>query len=405
MVRVTASKDKKIPVGARLTNINNRRIEDFLEFQFYNDQSKTRNIVIEYNGTVKRVIYKPRQKIAITLEPPQYRQCTNQCRFCFINGLPGRLRKELYFRDDDYRLSFLFGNFLSLTNIEKNDISRIGRLRLSPLYISVHTTDPASRIKLFKNKKAGLICEYLKALADENVQMHCQIVVIPGITDGQGLINTIEKLSRLYPAVASIGIVPVGKTRHVRGIRLVSKELSQSIIESVHALHVRFRKKTNHGLVYLADEFYIKAGHRIPGKEYYDDFPQYENGIGMVRCLLEEIRQIRNFKKSKGKHLILTSTSAYPFLQQLQSRLSPDIHIDVKSVPNDFFGKTVTVSGLMCGHDIRQVIARYGRKYDRVILPPNCVNDDNQFLDGDTISEEHAFISPTAIKELIKCLQ
>jgi len=125
----------------------------------------------------------------------------------------------------------------------------------------------------------------------------------------------------------------------------------------------------------------------------------------MVRCWLEEIKQIGNIKKSKGKYLILTSASAYPFLKQLQSRLNPDIHIDVKSVPNDFFGKTVTVSGLMCGQDIRRAIARYGRKYDRVILPPNCVNDANQFLDGDTISEERAFISPTAIKELIKCLQ
>jgi NifB/MoaA-like Fe-S oxidoreductase len=224
------------------------------------------------------------------------------------------------------------------------------------------------------------------------------------MTDGQGLIKTIERLSSLYPAVASIGIVPVGKTKYVRGIRLVSKELSQSIIESVHALHARFRQRTGYGLVYLADEFYIKAGHQIPGKEYYDDFPQYENGIGMVRCLLEEIRQIRKVKKSKGKQLILTSASAYPFLKQLQSRLSPDIHIDVKIVPNRFFGKTVTVSGLMCGKDIRRAIARSDRKYDRVILPPDCVNDANQFLDGDMVNEEDTFISPMTIKELIKCL-
>jgi putative radical SAM enzyme (TIGR03279 family) len=405
MVKVASSKDGQIPVGARLTRINNHEIGDSLEFQYYNDESSTRNVVIEYNGTGKNVLYRPGQKIAIALEPPHYRQCMNRCSFCFINGLPAGLRKELYFRDDDYRLSFLFGNFLSLTNISQEDISRIGRLRLSPLYVSVHTTDPALRVSLFKNEKAAYIYDHLKALADENIKLHCQIVVIPGMTDGQGLVNTIEQLARLYPAVNSIGIVPVGKTKHLRGIRLVPPRLSRSIIESVHAMHARFRKKFTRGLVYLADEFFIRAGHPIPEKSYYDDLPQYENGIGMARCLLEEIDQIKNVKKSKGTYLILTSTSAHPFLKTLRSRLAPYLHVDVEAVANDFFGKTVTVSGLMCAQDIGRSIMRHGKKYDRVILPPNCVNDAGQFLDGDKVIAGHAFVSPTTIKELLKCLQ
>ncbi len=405
MVKVTASRDKRILPGARLTTINDHQIEDFLEFQFYNDTNKTRHVVLEYNSTRKKITYTRNQNISITLETPQYRRCNNDCHFCFIKGLPGSLRKELYFRDDDYRLSFLFGNFLSLTNIDNTDITRIGRLRLSPLYISVHTTEPELRARLFKNNKAAMIVQHMKALADVDIKMHCQIVVIPGMTDGRGFYKTIEELSHLYPAVQSIGIVPVGKTKYIEGIRLVSKKESRSIIESVHRLHERFRKITNQGLVYLADEFYIKAGYQIPEKEYYDDFPQYENGIGIVRSFLEEMKKIKNIRKSKGKYLFLTGISARKYLEMLKSRLRPNITVDVKTVDNEFFGRNVTVSGLMCATDINRHIATQGKKYDRIALPPNCVNEKGQFLDGMKISDERVFVSPRNLKELVSCLQ
>ena len=405
MVRVIASEDKKISIGNNITAINNQRIEDFLEFQFYNDVSKTRHVQLKANGRSRTVVYKPRQQIAVTLESPRYRQCTNHCDFCFINGLPKHLRKELYFRDDDYRLSFLFGNFLSLTNIDESDIARIARLKLSPLYVSVHTTNPKLRARLFKNEKAAPILETIKKLIHNDVKIHCQIVVIPGITSGRSLIRTIEDLSQMHPGVQSIGIVPVGKTKHLQGIPSVTKRMAQSIIKIGHQFHKRFRKRHRRGLVYLADELYIKTGNRIPARSYYDDLPQYENGIGMVRTLLDEIKQIKRIKRTKGRHLILTGVSAYPFLRILKAKLEPGILVDIEAVNNNYFGPNVTVSGLLSGRDIKNEIKRLTIKYDRIILPPNCINDSKDFLDEVAVSDRRVLIAPSSIKELLKCLQ
>lgn len=405
MVRIVASRDKKIPAGARLTMIDEQPIDDLLEFEFYNDPSRTRRLLIEYNGTARRVVYRARQAIPITLETPHYRQCENNCAFCFINGLPRSLRRQLYFRDDDYRLSFLFGNFLSLTNVDRPDISRIGRLRLSPLYVSVHTTDPARRIELFRNENAGLIKERLKALADEKITLHCQIVVMPGLTDGPSLIRTIDDLGRLYPAVASIGVVPVGRTKHAPGVRLLSLQQSRAVMRTVQTLHRRFRQRTGRGLVYLADEFFVQSGQPLPPRDYYDDLPQYENGIGMARKMLDEIDRPMKLPRIKGRHLVLTSHSAYPLLLRLKARFAPNIDLDVKRVTNRFFGRSVTVSGLLCGQDLDRAVTQYGAAYDRVLLPPNCVNDDGRFLDDHAIRHRRARVAPDTIKDLIQCLR
>jgi len=405
MVRVVASKDKRISVGNNIKAIDNQAIDDFLEFQFYNDISKTRCIQVTANGRSKEIIYKPRQEIPVTLESPRYRQCMNNCDFCFINGLPKKLRKELYFRDDDYRLSFLFGNFLSLTNIDDTDIARIGRLRLSPLYVSVHTTDPKLRIILFKNQQAGEITSKLKKLIDNDVQIHCQIVVIPGMTNGRSLFRAVNDLSQLHPGVASVGIVPVGKTKYIEGIPLVSKKLAHTIVDRIQDLHNSFRRRYNIGFVYLADEFYIKTGRRIPPREYYDDFPQYENGVGMVRTLLDEIESIQRVKRTRGKYLMLTGKSAFPFMKILQQKLAPYMRIDVRAVKNGLFGDTVTVSGLLGARDIKKSIAQLSNTYDRIFLPPDCINETRQFLDDGKITDTRVFIAPHTIKELLTCLQ
>jgi putative radical SAM enzyme (TIGR03279 family) len=404
MVKVIWSRDKRIPHGSRLATINGRKIEDLLEFHFYNDTDKVRHIVLEYDSTRKKITFGQHQEISVTLETPRYRRCNNDCHFCFIKGLPGSLRKELYFNDDDYRLSFLFGNFLSLTNIKPADISRIARLKMSPLYVSVHTTNPELRAKLFRNERAAMIMDHLKALAGHGITLHCQIVVIPGMTGGRSLLKTIEELWQLYPAVASIGIVPVGRTKYVKVIPIVSKKQSRAIVKTINTLHDRFRKTTKRGFVYLADELFLKAGHPIPERDYYDDYPQYENGIGMIRSFLEEMKGIRRLRKSKGRHLILTGISAYPYLLKLKARLAPEISIQVKPVINRFLGRTVTVSGLLCATDMNQCISDQTGKFDRIILPPNCVNDKGQFLDSGTIADKRVFVSPKNLKDLIKCL-
>ncbi|KPJ74565.1 hypothetical protein AMJ52_00155 [candidate division TA06 bacterium DG_78] len=410
MLRIVTSQDLRIPKNATLVAIDNQKIEDVLEFRFYNDVTRVRKVLIDTGRDKRYIIFKPHEQMMIDVEEPRYRTCENNCHFCFINGLPRGLRKELYFRDDDYRLSFLFGNFLSLTNLSIVDISRIARLKLSPLYISVHTTDPRMRIQLFKNEKAGLIMNYLSSLIDNNIRLHCQVVLIPGITDGAHVVKTITDLSKLYPGVASIGVVPVGKTKYLKGVTLVSKKLARETIAIIDELHRQFRGKYKIGLVYCADEFYIKAGFSIPEASYYDDFPQYENGIGMVRQLIDEVTILDTMKKTKGIFLILTSRSAMPFLHMLKMKLIDlnyvdSSNIDVVSVENSLFGKTVTVSGLISAHDFAQTIVNQERNYDRIVLPPNCVNESNQFIDGKTFDDRRVFVSPRSLKELLKCLQ
>lgn len=410
MIRVIASKDPRIPAGARLLAVNSQKIEDFLDYKFYNDITETRKILITVRGKTREVIFKPREKLRIKLEEPEYRECENNCDFCFINGLPRGLRKELYFRDDDYRLSFLFGNFLSLTNITKRDIKRIGRLKFSPLYVSVHTTNPDLRRKLFRNDRAGLLMKHLSALVNENVTLHCQVVTIPGITDGGNLMHTIIDLSKLYPGVSSIGVVPFGKTKYLKNIPTVSKRLAQQTVRLVENLHDVFRRSYGKGLVYPADEFYIKAELAIPEHSYYDDFSQYENGIGMVRQFIDEVEGLNRAEKIKGRFLILTSSLAFPFLNMLKTRL---IHlwcidgnkIDIIPVENRFFGKSVTVSGLIGAGDISRTIRNLRKRYDRIILPPNCVNDQGKFIDDKRLHDHRIIVAPNSIKDLLKCLR
>ncbi len=410
MIKVKHSDDKRIPDGALLMTINDQAIDDSLEYHYYNDITKTRKLVLKNRETQYEVILRSDERIVVDLEEPAYRQCENRCDFCFINGLPKGLRRELYFRDDDYRLSFLFGNYLSLTNINEEDIKRIGRLKLSPLYVSVHATDPELRRRIFKNDRAGYILEQLSGLADNDIHLHCQIVVIPDLTDGINVVESIKDLSRLYPGVSSIGVVPVGRTKYLKRIPAISKMHARETIAIVNELHAQLRRKYQRGIVYCADELYIKAGFPIPNTDYYDDFPQYENGIGMLRSFMDEIEEFEGMNAVRGKLLILTGRLALPFLTLLKTKLEgteslKNLSIDMVGVDNLLFGDSVTVSGLIGASDFTRVINERKTHYDHVILPPNCTNDAGAFIDSQTINDSRIIVSPRSIEELIKCLQ
>ena len=410
MVKVIQSRDKRIPAGTFVKAINDHEIEDSLEYQYYDDISQTRKVLIEKNGAKYHIILKTDEMLRVDIEEPAYRQCENNCEFCFINGLPTGLRKELYFRDDDYRLSFLFGNFLSLSNMREYDIKRIGRLKLSPLYVSVHTTNPELRKRVFKNVKAGLIMEQLSCLIDNDVVIHCQIVIIPGLTDGQQLFRSIKDLSTLYPGVHSIGVVPVGRTKYSKKIPEVSKKLANETIEIVNEYQTAFRKKYKRGVAYCADEFYVKAGLSIPDTYYYDDFPQYENGIGMLRAFINELNALKRITKIRGKILILTGRLALPYLNLLKAKLEENnsrkkVSVDLRGVDNHFFGTSITVSGLLSAGDFIRTFRTFETAHDRIVLPPNCTNDSGEFIDGQAINDKRIIISPSSIEELIKCLQ
>ncbi|MEO0094918.1 MAG: DUF512 domain-containing protein [candidate division WOR-3 bacterium] len=406
MVRVLNSTDSRIPIYARLLTIDKIPINDIFDYYFYNDPAKKRNLVFAINGSKKVISLNPGEDINIILEEPRYKKCENDCDYCFIKGLPAGLRKELYFRDDDYRLSFLFGNFLSLTNLTNEDIARIIKLRLSPLYVSVHTTNPILRSRLFKNKRAQLIIKQLKKLIEGNIKIHCQVVVIPGLTDGINIEKTVNDLFGLFPGVSSVGIVPVGKTKFLKKCSGVNKKLALKIVKDTNLMHLNFRKKVNRGFVYIADEFFIKAGIPIPERDYYDEFYQYENGIGMIRHLLDEVDSIQCPNKISGKFLFVTGELAYPYINYLKEKLaSKKLIIDVLPVKNRFFGDMVTVSGLLTGNDIYNALRSTGKKYDRIILPPNCVNDNGKFLDDFDLNGINYIVSPYSIKELLLWLQ
>lgn len=409
MIRVCYSGEPNIPKSAMLIAINNQNIEDILEYRFYNDLTKTRHLVFEHKGKKTELVFEPNKEIPIELEYPVYKHCENDCDFCFIKGLPNGMRKELYFRDDDYRLSFMFGNFLSLTNINKEDIKRIARLRLSPLYISVHTTDPELRKNLFKHKKAELIKEQLWSLVNNNIKLHCQIVVIPGINDGENLVSTITDLAELYPGIVSIGIVPVGRTKYSDTIPALSQTYMKKIIKKVTDLYRIFKKKYHCGLVYIADEFFIKTGTDIPPVDYYDDFPQYENGIGMARSFLNDIASLNTKRKIRGRYLFMTGVLATPIVNELKVRLQKlgciTDNIIICPVSNEFFGPSVTVSGLLSAQDFSTALSKVSTKYDKIILPPNCINDSKQFIDNQYLEEDRVIIAPNNMKDLLSCLQ
>lgn len=403
------SNNRQIPVGADLIAVNGHRINDFLDFHFYHEPGQDCRITIRHNGRRREIHISARTPLNLKLSDPVYRRCQNDCTFCFVNGLPDGLRSELYFRDDDYRLSFLFGNFLSLTNLTGEDICRIGRLRLSPLYVSVHATVPAVRRRIFRQKRAGLIMEQLKKLIRRGIAIHAQVVVLPGINDAAVLNRTLKDLIALYPGVASIGVVPVGVSRFLKGIRPMPRRAAAGVLTAVQRFHVFCRQKFGRGLVYAADEFYLKTGTAIPAAGYYDGFPQQENGIGMVRRFMDETDQPGLRPPRAGRFLFLTGELAYPCLRRLARILNDragnnKTKIEVQPVRNRFFGSAVNVAGLLTGQDLEKSISRKSRKFDRIVLPPNCVNEKKQFLDNWTIDDHRVIVAPATLKELMRCL-
>lgn len=405
MVKVTHSQHRRIPPGAALISINDRTIDDLLELTFYNDLAIRRRIRLHHDGKDQEIILRPNEKMDITVEDPSYRQCENNCQFCFVNGLPSGLRKELYFRDDDYRLSFLFGNFLSLTNMSRSDVNRIDRLRLSPLYVSVHTTDPTTRTSLFQNKNAADILAQLSDLVRRNIKIHTQIVVIPGVTDGALLVSTIKDLAELYPGVASVGVVPVGVSKYLKAVQSLSPDGARAVIATVESFHHRYQQERGYGFVYASDEMYMRARKTIPDTPYYDDFPQIENGIGMVRSFMNDTDRLGRNNNLRGKYLFITGHMAYPHLRHASLVLerSNPVTIDVRSVENALFGASVTVSGLLGARDIKRALATVKKDYDRIYIPPNCVNDKGQFIDCELLRDERVSIAPEHIGEILQC--
>ncbi|HDS74656.1 MAG TPA: DUF512 domain-containing protein, partial [Firmicutes bacterium] len=331
--------------------------------------------------------------LGIHLKGPGFKRCNNHCVFCFIDQNPGGVRRPLRFKDEDFCLSFLYGNYVTLTNTPREDLDRIIEQRLAPIYVSVHATEPELRRELLGNPKAPDILPIMQYLADGEIIQHAQVVLMPGKNDGEHLDRTVDDLTELYPWVGSICIVPVGVTKHrakLPELRVHTAEEARALLRWQEQRQERFLGELSERFVYISDEFYLVAGEPIPEMEFYEGFPQVGNGVGMIRQFMDAFedglpRLTKRFTDDVNPLRIDLVTATLParFLLDMIHRVhevAPGIAITPHAVTNEWYGEGITVSGLLSGRDIVAAVRERGRG-EVVLLPPNCLNDDMLFLD------------------------
>lgn len=394
---------KGIKTGDDLLKINGNEIMDVLDYDFYMAEQ---NLTLTFKCADGKFRVVKTKNADCGLEFDTYlmdkqQHCKNKCIFCFIDQLPKGLRPSLYFKDDDSRLSFLFGNYITLTNISEHEIERIIKMHISPVNISVHTMNPELRVQMMKNKNAGESLKIIKRLADAGIKMNTQLVLCPGINDGGELRRSIEELSMLCPSVQSIAAVPVGLTKFRDGLEKIepyNKETAGETIDIIEEYSQKFRKELGMGLVYPADEFFIKAEREIPSADYYDGYPQLDNGVGLVRSFYDDFLDELEYCNVKPTHknvTIATGADFYPFLNELCKKAEEkyNIKVNVKKIINNFFGETITVSGLVTGIDLFEQLK--GCDLGEVLLLSsgmisdytNHTENKNKFLDDMTVEE------------------
>jgi putative radical SAM enzyme (TIGR03279 family) len=377
--------------GEFIVKINGHPIRDIIDYRFY-AADDVLEVTVARNGESRRVsIATGDEDLGLELEPMQYRSCGNRCIFCFVDQNPPGLRHSLYFKDEDYRLSFLNGNYVTLTHINRDDLERIAEQRLSPLYISVHATDPMIRRRLLGLRKDDYLIEKVKYLVEQGIELHAQVVLCPGINDGSVLKETLDTLSSFHPKLRSIAVVPVGLTRHRQGLSQLTGYTAESariVIGIVEKYQEGFQKKFQEPLVYLADEFYLLSGFDLPTETHYGDFWQVENGVGMTRTFLTDFTDASEEfpRRLSGSHrfMLVTGTLAGPVLEKFVIpvlRGIKNLDINMRIVENRFYGEHVTVSGLLTGRDIIENVEKEKENGAGLLLPPNCLNNDGLFLD------------------------
>ena len=383
------AEELEIVPGTELLSVNGRDLADFLDWEFLTAEDE---LVIEARlPDGEEIAYEidrtGGEPMGIELEPPTVRRCANRCEFCFIEGLPkGRLRKNLHIRDDDYRLSFAYGNFATLSNLKERDFERILEYRLSPLYVSVHATPWEARKVLLNNPRAPNILEQLGRLAAGGIQFHTQFVVVPGMNDGAVLEQSLTDLWNMGGAVLSAAVVPVGLTQfsHLYTGKPMDRAKAAEILAQVERWGERARRERGETWVYGSDELYLQSGRELPPYDFYGEFGQIENGIGMVTMLRHRVREgLRELPRLDGKRIgVVTGTSMAPMMPALLDEITraTGAHLELIPTVNSLFGPTVTVAGLLVGEDIRRALA--GRHdLDLALIPAETINESGLFLD------------------------
>ncbi len=385
----------------RIRSINGESVIDEIDYQALS-AGKHLSVEIENEDSVRTVSISKQEWEPLGLcldetEAMKPRHCRNRCVFCFVDQLPEGMRDTLYVKDDDWRLSLMMGNYVTLTNVSDAEFDRILARKASPLYISVHATDPDIRCRMLRNKNAGSLMDRLKRLKEHGLEFHCQIVCCPGYNDGPVLNRTIEDLASLYPASQSLAVVPVGVTKHRQGLASLVRfnaDSARELIDTVHAYQQRFLRDFGTRFVYASDEFFCIAGETIPEETEYEDYPQIENGVGMLRLLEQECEDASIYLQSESRPdtgdrniLIPTGTSAQPFIESITRRYAPEgTNVQVIAVKNRFFGETITVTGLIVGRDLIETLK--GIPCDEIMLCDTMLRQNtDRFLDETTLED------------------
>ncbi|MCK5482937.1 MAG: DUF512 domain-containing protein [Gemmatimonadetes bacterium] len=388
--------DLEIPPGAALISINGRDLRDSLDLRFYEADAEVRLETRLPSG--QSVVYEiekhPDEPLGLIPEADKVRRCTNACPFCFVKGNPkaSRLRQPLYVKDDDYRLSFMFGHYVTLTNLRDDDWERIFEQRLSPLYVSVHATDPEARLRMLINPKAARIGEHLDRLQSGSIQVNAQVVLCPGINDGKVLERTITDLYAREDQILSLSIVPVGLTEFNsdRGVRTLSVEECARALAMVDSIRERALEERGRAWCYAADEMFLQAGRELPDPGYFDDHELVANGVGAVSALTSAVRSdLDDLPSLEGKKVVLlTGTSMRPYLADLADEVSASTGAAVTTVAahNSLYGPMVTTAGLLAGVDHARALDSY-RDFDLALFSRTALNDQDLFLDDLSLSE------------------
>lgn len=394
-----------LEIGTRVVRINGERVRDNIDLIFLLADTELEMETVSPRG--ETVIYdierEPGTPLGIVPQPDTIRECANKCVFCFIDGNPQGVRDSLWLRDDDFRLSFTYGSYVTLTNLGPKGLQRLVDQRISPLYVSVHATEPEVRERLLVHKQAGLIMDQLRMFLDGGLEVHTQVVLCPEWNDGEHLDRTIEDLWSLGPAIRSLSVVPVGLTRYNvnRPVRPLTQAEAREAIAQVDAARARALRDRDFSWAYTADEMYLIAGLDLPEAPYYDDGALYENGVGAVRRFVEDFEAgLATVPELPGHRIrLVTGHSMAPFISERAGKLAEATaaDVDVVDVTNDFFGEIVTVAGLLGGRDMLAALQGGAAENDIVVLPAESLNADNVFIDDFSYADFEAALAPARV--------
>ena len=391
---------KGICKGDKILTINGNEIIDVLDYRFYQNEKRLKLLVETQKGKVKTIRINKGEYEELGLEFNEYlmdkqHSCKNKCIFCFIDQLPKGMRESLYFKDDDSRLSFLFGNYITLTNLTEHEINRIIKMHISPINVSVHTTNPELRCKMMNNRFAGECLDILKRFNDAQISINCQLVLCPGYNDSDELKRSLRDLMALN-YVQSVACVPVGLTKYrenLAELTLYNKKSASMVLDIIEEFAVKYKERYSHRKVYGADEFYLLAERQIPESDFYGEFDQLDNGVGMWSLFRQEALDAvlnDNLSCDGKKRTAVTGTAAFPLLSEiakLTKEKYKNLNLNVVAVKNEFFGESITVAGLVTGGDIIKQL-KNTQLGEELLIPSSMLRHENDmFLDSVTVKE------------------